>query len=87
MLYKADQHAVSHRYLMLLAVFICLLATSFQKLLHKVIRGSPILLHSGEQIVRVLHNVVGRRVEVEKVGFTTGVETVVEVVRGVVGIG
>ena len=67
--------------------FIGLLATRFPKLLLEVIRGSPILLHSGEEVVRVLRNVVVGRVEIEKVSFTTAVETIVEVLRGVVGIG
>ena len=72
---------------MFMAVFICGLTRSLTKLLHHVVRGLPIAVHAGDEVVSGFQLVIRVVTKVEDVGFTKRVEVVVEIVRGVGGIG
>jgi len=67
------------------AVFIRGLTGSITKLLIYVVRGLPIALHAGDEIVSGPQLIVRGVTKAEDVGFTTRVKAVFEKVRGVCG--
>ena len=47
----ADQYAIAYLNLVFMAVFICGLTRSLTKLLHHVVRGLPIAVHAGDEVI------------------------------------
>ena len=80
---SVNQYAIANLNLMFMAVFIRGLTGSPTNLLHHVVRGLPIAVHAGDEIVSGFQLVIRGVTKVEDVGFTTRVKAVVEIVRGV----
>ena len=68
---------------MFMAVFIRGLTRSLTKLFHHVVRGLPVAVHAGDEVVSGCQLVIRVVIKFEDVGFTTRVKTVVEIVRAV----